>query len=168
MITIWLGRLPLGLAAVIHLTELVAHGVELACATGQERLLDEEQCAGLLGAMHAMGGVDAYRMPGIFGPAVAARPGAAPHEQLAAYLGLRSLHRRHPGFPPLTAWVIGGPEQGSAGIPRPKVTRTARCTPAPFLIHPVIARHLGRPRSPTAAASRRSAAAPRPGTFGPR
>lgn len=87
LVTISLGRLPLGLAAVIHLTELVAHGVDLACATGQEHLLDEELCAGLLGAMRAMGGVDDYRMPGVFGSVVAARPGAAPHEQLAAYLG---------------------------------------------------------------------------------
>jgi uncharacterized protein (TIGR03086 family) len=96
MVTISLGRLPLGPAAVIHLTELVAHGVDLACATGQEHLLDEEQCAGLLAAMHAMGGVDAYRMPGVFGPAVAARPSTAPHEQLAAYLGrdlvIRATH----------------------------------------------------------------------------
>ena len=87
MVTISLGRLTLELAAVIHLTELVAHGVDLACATVQEHLLDEELCTGLLGAMHAMGGVDDYRMPGVFGPVVAARPGAAPHEQLAAYLG---------------------------------------------------------------------------------
>jgi len=93
MVTISLGRLPLGLAAVIHLTELVAHGVDLACATGQERLLDEDLCAGLLGAMHAMGGVDDYRMPGVFGPVAAARPGAAPHERLAAYLG-RDLSAR--------------------------------------------------------------------------
>ncbi|QIM22894.1 TIGR03086 family protein [Phycicoccus sp. HDW14] len=87
MVTISLGRLPLGLAAVIHLTELVAHGADLACATGQQHLLDEELCAGLLEAMHAMGGVDDYRMPGVFDPAVTARPDAAPHEQLAAYLG---------------------------------------------------------------------------------
>jgi uncharacterized protein (TIGR03086 family) len=86
-VTISLGRLPLGLAAVIHLTELVAHGVDLACATGQEHLLDEQLCASLLGAMHAMGGVDNYRMPGVFGPVPVGRPGAAPHEQLAAYLG---------------------------------------------------------------------------------
>jgi uncharacterized protein (TIGR03086 family) len=87
MVTISLGRLPLRLAAVIHLTELVAHGVDLACATGQEGLLDEDLCTGLLRAMHAMGGVDDYRMLGVFGPVAAARLGAAPHEQLAAYLG---------------------------------------------------------------------------------
>ena len=86
-VTISLGRLPLGLAAVIHLTELIAHGVDLACATGQDHLLDEELCTGLLEAMHAMGGVDDYRMPGVFGPLVAGGMGAAPHEQLAAYLG---------------------------------------------------------------------------------
>ena len=37
--------------------------------------------------MQAMGGVDNYRMPGVFGPGATARPGAAPHEQLAAHLG---------------------------------------------------------------------------------
>ena len=94
-VPISLGRLPLGLAAVIHLTELVTHGIDLAVATGQEHLLDQQLCADLLGAMHAMGGVDAYRMPGVFGPAVTARPEATPHEQLAAYLG-RELSIRVP------------------------------------------------------------------------
>lgn len=87
MVTISLGQLPMGLAAVIHLTELVAHGVDLACATGQQHLLDPSLCAGLVEAMHAMGGVDDYRMPGVFGPAVPPASSAAPHEQLAAYLG---------------------------------------------------------------------------------
>lgn len=87
MVTISLGRLPLSLAAVIHLTELVTHGVDLASATGQQHLLDEGLCAGLLEAMHAMGGVEDYRMPGVFGPALPHLPGTAPHEQLAAYLG---------------------------------------------------------------------------------
>jgi uncharacterized protein (TIGR03086 family) len=86
-VTISLGRLPLGLAAVVHLTEIVVHGVDLACATGQEHLLDEQQCAGLLQAMHAMGGVDGYRMPGVFGPAVTVGSDAPPHVQLSAYLG---------------------------------------------------------------------------------
>lgn len=94
-VTISLGRLQLGLAAVIHLTELVTHGADLAVATGQERLIDQQLCSGLMGAMHAMGGVDDYRMPGVFGPAVTARPEAAPHEQLAAYLG-RQLSIRVP------------------------------------------------------------------------
>ena len=86
-VTISLGRLPLGLAAVIHLTELVTHGVDLACATGRVDLLDERLCAGLLDAMHGMGGVDDYRVPGVFGPAVAVGANSAPHVRLAAYLG---------------------------------------------------------------------------------
>lgn len=86
-VEISLGRLPVGLAAVIHLTELVAHAVDLAVATGQESLLDERLCAGLLESMHAMGGIDAYRVPGVFGPAVGAPAAAPPHVQLAAHLG---------------------------------------------------------------------------------
>ncbi len=94
-VTISLGRLPLALAAVIHLTEIVTHGVDLAVATDQVHLLDEDLCGGLLGAMRGMGGVDAYRGPGVFGPEVPTAAPAAPHEQLAAYLG-RDLAARRP------------------------------------------------------------------------
>jgi len=85
-VTISLGSLPGPMAAVVHLTEILVHGVDLAVATGQERLIDQELCAGLLGTMRTMG-MDAFRVPGVFGPEVAAPEAVAPHEQLAAFLG---------------------------------------------------------------------------------
>jgi len=86
-VTISLGQLPTSFAAVIHLLEVVAHGVDLAMATGQVQLVDEELCEEVLGLLAAMGGVDAYRMPGVFDPEVAVDPGAAAHERLSGYLG---------------------------------------------------------------------------------
>jgi uncharacterized protein (TIGR03086 family) len=82
-----LGALPGPLAAVIHLTELCAHGADLAVATGREAALDEDLCEELLATMHGMGGIDAYRMPGVFGPEAPAPAGALPHRRLLAYLG---------------------------------------------------------------------------------
>ena len=86
-VTISLGQLPSSFAAVIHMLEVVVHGVDLAVATEQLHLVDEELCAEALGLLTAMGGVDAYRIPGVFGPEVPVPRGAPPHEQLAAYLG---------------------------------------------------------------------------------
>ncbi len=85
-----LGALPGPMAALIHFTEVCVHGVDLAVATGQHALVDEELCAELLSVMRGMGGFDAFRTPGVFGPEVQPAPGAAPHGQLLAYLG-RSL-----------------------------------------------------------------------------
>jgi len=82
-----LGALPGPMAALIHFTEVCVHGVDLAVATGQQASVDEELCAELLSVMRGMGGFDAYRMPGVFGPEVRPAPGAAPHGQLLAYLG---------------------------------------------------------------------------------
>ncbi|WP_406122162.1 TIGR03086 family metal-binding protein [Streptomyces sp. NBC_00989] len=82
-----LGALPGPMAALIHFTEVCVHGVDLAVATGQQASVDEELCAELLSVMRGMGGFDAYRIPGVFGPEVQPRPGAAPHGQLLAYLG---------------------------------------------------------------------------------
>ncbi|MFC4787145.1 TIGR03086 family metal-binding protein [Nocardioides sp. MAHUQ-72] len=86
-VTLGMGTLPAPMAAVIHLTEVLVHGVDLAVATGQQHLLDEASCERLLATMHAMGGVDAYRQPGMFGPEVAAPADARPHERLLAFLG---------------------------------------------------------------------------------
>ncbi|MEV0486541.1 TIGR03086 family metal-binding protein [Streptomyces sp. NPDC050508] len=85
-----LGALPGPMAALIHFTEVCVHGVDLAVATGQQASVDEELCAELLSVMRGMGGFDAFRMPGVFGPEVQPAPGAASHGQLLAYLG-RSL-----------------------------------------------------------------------------
>ncbi len=86
-VTISLGQLPAGFAAVIHLVELVAHGVDLAEATDQHGLVDESLCADVLGVLVGMGGVDAYRVPTVFGPEVAVAGTAPAHERLSGYLG---------------------------------------------------------------------------------
>jgi uncharacterized protein (TIGR03086 family) len=86
-ITIGLGTLPAPLAAVIHLTEVLVHGVDIAVAIGRDDLVDQHQCTGLLSAMQQMGGVDAYRMPGVFGPQAPTTAADPAHRQLLAYLG---------------------------------------------------------------------------------
>jgi uncharacterized protein (TIGR03086 family) len=80
------GRVPAAMALVVHLTEVVVHGLDLAVATGQEHLVDEELAARLLATMRAMG-TDAFRVPGIFGPELTAAEAAPAHRQLLAYLG---------------------------------------------------------------------------------
>ena len=75
------------LAAVVHLTEIVVHGVDLAVATGQEHAVDEGLCSELLETMTAMGGIDAFRVPGVFGPEVAAPAGAPASRRLLAHVG---------------------------------------------------------------------------------
>jgi len=86
-ITISLGALPGPMAAAVHLTELLGHGCDIAVATGQEHLLDEASVEGLLAMMAQMGGIDAFRLPGIFGPAVAVPDDAPAHLRLLGYLG---------------------------------------------------------------------------------
>lgn len=86
-LTIGLGTLPAPLAAVIHLTEVLVHGADIAVAIGREDLVDQHLCAGLLAAMEQMGGVDAYRVPGVFGPRVGIVADAPAHRQLLAFLG---------------------------------------------------------------------------------
>jgi uncharacterized protein (TIGR03086 family) len=86
-ITIGLGTLPAPLAAVIHLTEVLVHGADIAVAIGREDLLDQDSCTALLQTMKDMGGVDPYRTPGVFGPAVTVAADQPGHRQLLAYLG---------------------------------------------------------------------------------
>lgn len=88
-VTISLGALPGPMAALVHLTEVLVHGCDIAVATGQEHLVDEQACEHLLARMAGIGGIDAFRAPGIFGPEVAPRDGAQRHERLLAYLGRR-------------------------------------------------------------------------------
>ncbi len=81
------GALPGPMAAIVHLTEVVVHAIDLAVATDQVALIDEAQAGELLESMHAMGGIDGFRVPGMFGSEVAC-PGAAPaHVRLLAYVG---------------------------------------------------------------------------------
>jgi uncharacterized protein (TIGR03086 family) len=82
-----LGALPGTMAAVVHLTEVLVHGVDLAVATGQPQRIDDRQCTDLLGTMQDMGGMDSYRVPGLFGAELPAPAGASPHRRLLAYLG---------------------------------------------------------------------------------
>jgi uncharacterized protein (TIGR03086 family) len=86
-VTISLGTLPGPMAAVIHLTEVLVHGLDLAVAIGREDLADERASLQLLDTMAGMGGVDPYRVPGVFGPELAVPPGAPAHRRLLAYLG---------------------------------------------------------------------------------
>jgi uncharacterized protein (TIGR03086 family) len=88
-VSISLGTLPGPMAALVHLTEVLVHGCDVAVATGQEHLVDEAACERLLAGMAGMGGVDAFRAPGVFGPEVPSPDGAQPHERLLAYLGRR-------------------------------------------------------------------------------
>lgn len=78
---------PASMAAVIHLTELVVHGLDLAVATHQHDAIDERLAEQLLDLMRAMGGIDAFRGPGFFGPEVPAQADRPAHERLLAYVG---------------------------------------------------------------------------------
>ena len=86
-VTISLGPLRGEMAALVHLTELLTHGADIAVATGQQDMIDEPACARLLGLRTDMGGIDAFRIPGVFGPAVIAPVDAPAHVRLLAYLG---------------------------------------------------------------------------------
>ena len=85
-VTIGLGTLPGPMAAIVHLTELTVHTVDISVAVSRSHLLDEGLCGRLLLTMRSMG-VDSFRAPGIFDPEVAVSPQALPHRQLAGYLG---------------------------------------------------------------------------------
>lgn len=85
------GRVPAQMAVVVHLTEVVVHGLDLAVATGQEHLADEDGAEDLLAMMREMG-TDAFRVPGIFGPEVESPDAAPAHRRLLAYLGRELAH----------------------------------------------------------------------------
>lgn len=80
------GAVPGPMAALIHLTEVLVHGVDLAVATGQEHRIDQRPCADLLAIMRGMD-FDAFRRPGMFGPALSAPTDAPAHRRLLAFLG---------------------------------------------------------------------------------
>jgi len=67
--------------------EVLVHGVDLAAATGQRHRVDQALCEELLQMMVSMGGIDAYRQPGMFGADRPCDPLAPAHARLAAYLG---------------------------------------------------------------------------------
>ncbi|MEU6783165.1 TIGR03086 family metal-binding protein [Nonomuraea angiospora] len=80
------GTVPGPMAALIHLTEVLVHGVDLALATGQEHLVDQRSCEELLAVMRGMD-FDAFRRPGMFGPELPAPADATAHQRLLAFLG---------------------------------------------------------------------------------
>jgi len=102
-ITIGLGTMPAPLAAVIHLTEILVHGVDIAVAIERADIVDQHQCVALLTAMQEMGGVDPYRVPGVFGPYIPAAADDLPHRRLLTYLGRElPLHPAARPAPPPT------------------------------------------------------------------
>jgi len=80
------GVLPAPMAALVHLTEVLVHGADLALVTGQERLVDDEACGRLLATMRGMS-FDDFRRPGMFGPAAPVSADAPDHRRLLAFLG---------------------------------------------------------------------------------
>lgn len=86
-LTISVGPVPGQLAALIHLTEVAVHGIDLAVATSQEHSIDEGAAEGLLNSMQQMEVMEQFRVPGIFQPEVSAAADAPPHKRLMAFLG---------------------------------------------------------------------------------
>lgn len=80
------GAVPAPQALVVHLTEIVVHGIDVAVALDLEDLVDQDAAAALLRTMRTMG-TDAFRQPGIFGPERPARADDPSHRRLLAYLG---------------------------------------------------------------------------------
>ncbi|MFG6191986.1 hypothetical protein [Nonomuraea sp. JJY05] len=80
------GTVPGAMAALIHLTEVLVHGVDLALATHQEHLVDQRSCEELLTVMRGMD-FGAFRRPGMFGPELPAPADATAHQRLLAFLG---------------------------------------------------------------------------------
>src|SRR3954470_14190857 len=67
MVALSFDTVPAPLAAVVELTEIVVHGLDVAVAIGQEDDVDQVQAERLLALMTTMG-IDGFRAPGIFGP----------------------------------------------------------------------------------------------------
>ncbi|MFI7002772.1 TIGR03086 family metal-binding protein [Nocardia sp. NPDC050175] len=87
------GALPAPAAALVHLTELVVHGVDLAVAIGRPELADDELCGELLATMQARGGIDQFRTPGVFDAEVFVEEGEPAHRRLLGYVGREVLAR---------------------------------------------------------------------------
>ncbi|MFF3515639.1 TIGR03086 family metal-binding protein [Streptomyces sp. NPDC002573] len=82
MVRLGFGPVPGPMAALIHLTEVLVHGVDLATVADRTHRL----CEDLLTHMRRTG-MDAFRRPGMFGPENPAPEGAAAHVRLLAFLG---------------------------------------------------------------------------------
>jgi uncharacterized protein (TIGR03086 family) len=77
---------PGPMAALVHLTEVLVHSVDLAVTTGLEDRVDQYQCDQLLTTMRGMD-FDTFRQPGMFGPERPAPADVAAHRRLLAFLG---------------------------------------------------------------------------------
>ncbi|MGV9819630.1 TIGR03086 family metal-binding protein [Nocardia xishanensis] len=86
-VRIGLGPMPGPAAAMIHLTEVVVHGVDIALAIDRPDLADDALCAELLSTMRSMGGIDIFRTPGIYEAEVPIPDDAPSHRKLLAYTG---------------------------------------------------------------------------------
>ncbi|NUT18657.1 MAG: TIGR03086 family protein [Hamadaea sp.] len=80
------GPTPGPVAALIHLTEVLVHGADLAVASSRTELVDDEACEQLLTTMQGMD-IEPFRRMGAFGPAQPADDKAPAHRRLLAYLG---------------------------------------------------------------------------------
>ncbi|MFF8919042.1 TIGR03086 family metal-binding protein [Streptomyces sp. NPDC015032] len=80
------GTVPGPTAALIHLTEVLVHGLDLALTADRTDLIDQHLCEGLLARMRRVD-MDAFRRPGMFGPEAQAPADAPAHARLLAFLG---------------------------------------------------------------------------------
>lgn len=80
------GEFPGAMAAGIFRMEMFVHGIDLAEATGQKSLIDQDMCAAMRDAVQQMG-VDNFRVPGVFDAEVPVPAEAEPHRRLLGYLG---------------------------------------------------------------------------------
>ncbi|NUO57986.1 MAG: TIGR03086 family protein [Hamadaea sp.] len=80
------GPMPAPAAALIHLTELLVHGADLAVVIGRPDLVDDDACDRLLTTMRGMD-IEPFRRMGAFGPAQPTSVDTPPHRRLLAYLG---------------------------------------------------------------------------------
>jgi uncharacterized protein (TIGR03086 family) len=86
-LSISVGVVPGHLGALIHLTEVIVHGIDLAVSTGQEYRVNQESAQHLLNTMQEPGMMDPFRIPGVFGPEQPAPAEAPAHHRLMAFLG---------------------------------------------------------------------------------
>lgn len=88
-LSISVGPVPGHLAALIHLTEVIVHGIDLAIATSQEHCIDEDVAERLLGTMQQTGIMGQFRVDGIFQPERSAPSTGPAYRRLMAFLGRR-------------------------------------------------------------------------------
>jgi len=80
------GPMPGPVAALIHLTEVLVHGADLAVVAGTSELIDDGLCEDLLATMRAMD-MEPFRRMGAFGAVQPVADDAPAHRRLLAYLG---------------------------------------------------------------------------------